>query len=104
MHSLAPVPAEAAEGQRQRPAAPARAGTAPPPAPPPARRCCTQLERGSSCLQNMFRAIILPHPEGNNRGNKGNAAAAVIRPEAAKLRVAENEQILKAGAGENAPG
>lgn len=51
----------------------------------------------------MFRAIILPHPEGNNRDNKGSRAVSGIRPEVAKSRVAENEQILKADARKNLP-
>lgn len=44
----------------------------------------------------MFCVIILPHPEGNNRGNKENRAVSGIRPAAAKLYAAEKEQILKA--------
>lgn len=44
----------------------------------------------------MFCVIILPHPEGNNRGNKENRAVSGIRPAAAKLYAAEMEQILKA--------
>lgn len=46
----------------------------------------------------MFCAIILPHPEGNNRGNKENRAVSGTWPGRAKLDAAENEQILKAEA------
>lgn len=49
----------------------------------------------------MFCLIILPHPEGSERGNKENRAVSEIWPEVAKSHIAEKEQIFRADARKN---